>query len=52
MLVYKLTSPYTVTMIAPTIDISFGTQEAAGAYNANSLCQIWAEEPVVKITIR
>ena len=51
MLVYKLTSPYTVTMIPTTIDIAFGTQEAAGAYKVGSLCQMWAEEPVVKITI-
>ena len=52
MLTYKLTTPYTVSLIPPTMDISFGTQEAAGAYEVNSLCQLWAEEPVVTITLR
>ena len=50
-LVYKLTSPYTVALISPTIDISFGTSAAVGAQEVNSLCQMWAEEPVVTITI-
>tara|TARA_B100000029_G_C17472693_1_gene922527 strand:- start:40 stop:804 length:765 start_codon:yes stop_codon:yes gene_type:complete len=50
-LIYKLTSPYTVTMMPPTIDISFGTSAAVGAIEVNELCQMWAEEPVVKITI-
>ena len=52
MLVYKLTSPYTVSMQPPTVDIAFGTQTAAGAYEANNLCHMWAEEPVVTITIK
>ena len=52
MLTYKLTTPYTVSLIPPTMDISFGTQEAAGAYEVNSLCQMWAEEPVVTITLK
>ena len=52
MLTYKLTTPYTVSLIPPTLDISFGTQEAAGAYEVNSLCQLWAEEPVVTITMK
>ncbi len=51
-LVYKLTTPYTVALIAPTIDISFGTSAAVGAQEVNSLCQMWAEEPVVTITIK
>ena len=51
-LVYKLTSPYTVALISPTIDISFGTSAAVGAQEVNSLCQMWAEEPVVTITIK
>ena len=50
-LVYELTTPYTVALISPTIDISFGTSAAVGAQEVNSLCQIWAEEPVVTITI-
>ena len=50
-LVYELTSPFTVALISPTIDISFGTSAAVGAQEVNSLCQIWAEEPVVTVTI-
>ena len=53
MLVYKLTSPYTVALIAPTIDISFGTSEALGAFTAaNGQCAFNAGEPVVTITIK
>jgi hypothetical protein len=52
MLVYKLTTPYTVSLIPPTLDIAFGTQEGVGAYEVNSLCQMWAEEPVVTITLK
>ena len=51
-LVYELTTPYTVALISPTIDISFGTSAAVGAQEVNSLCQMWAEEPVVTITIK
>ena len=51
-LVYKLTSPYTVTLVPPIMDISFGTLQAVGAYEVNSLCQLWAEEPVVTITMK
>jgi len=50
-LVYELTTPFTVALISPTIDISFGTSAAVGAQEVNSLCQIWAEEPVVTVTI-
>ena len=53
MLVYKLTSPYTVALISPTIDISFGTSEALGAFTAaNGQCAFNAGEPVVTITIK
>ena len=52
MLTYKLTNPYTVSLVPPTMDISFGTQEGVGVYEVNSLCQIWAEEPVVTITMK
>ena len=52
MLMYKLSSPYTVSLQPPTVDISFGTQEGVGAYEVNSLCQMWPEEPVVTITIK
>ena len=50
-MIYELTSPYTVALIAPQIDISFGTSAAVSAQEVNELCQIWAEEPVVTITI-
>ncbi len=50
-MIYELTSPYTVALIAPKIDISFGTSAAVSAQEVNELCQIWAEEPVVTITI-
>ena len=53
MLVYKLTSPYTVALIAPTIDISFGTSTALGAFTAaNGQCAFNAGEPAVTITIK
>ena len=52
MLTYKLTTPYTVSLVPPIMDISFGTQEGVGAYEVNSLCQLWAEEPVVTITMK
>ena len=51
-MIYELTSPYTVALIAPKIDISFGTSAAVSAQEVNELCQIWAEEPVVTITIK
>ena len=53
MLVYQLTSPYTVALISPTIDISFGTSEALGAFTAaDGQCAFNAGEPVVTITIK
>ena len=53
MLVYKLTSPYTVALIGPTIDISFGTSAALGVITAaNGQCAFFADEPVVTITIK
>ena len=51
-MIYELTTPYTVSLIAPTIDIAFGTKNAVGANEANNLCQMWAEEPIVTITIK
>ena len=50
-LIYELTSPYTVALIAPKIDISFGTQNAIGAIEVNNICQMWAEEPIVTISV-
>ena len=53
-MIYKLTSPYTVALIPPTIDISFGTQEAIGATDpgSGSVCMMIAFEPVCTITIK
>ena len=51
-MIYELTTPYTVSLIAPVIDISFGTDNAVGAAEVNELCQMWAEEPLVTITIK
>ena len=51
-MIYALSSPYTVALIPPTIDISFGTQEAIGASNVGSRCLMLAFEPVCTITIK
>ena len=51
-MIYELTTPYTVSLIAPVIDIAFGTRNAVGAAEVNELCQMWAEEPIVTITIK
>ena len=53
MIVYTLTSPYTVALIAPTVDISFGTQEALNVFTAaNGQCAFMVGEPVVTITMQ
>ena len=51
-MIYALTTPYTVSLIPPTIDISFGTSEAIGASNVGSRCLMLAFEPVCTITIK
>ena len=53
-MIYALTSPYTVALIPPTIDISFGTAEAIGAVDAGggARCLMIAFEPVATITIK
>ena len=51
-MIFALTAPYTVTMIPPTVTISFGTQEAIGASNVGSRCMMIAFEPVCTITIK
>ena len=53
-MIYALTTPYTVALIPPTIDISFGTQEAIGATDpgSGSRCMMIAFEPVCTITIK
>ena len=53
-MIFKLTSAYTVSMQPPTIDISFGTQEGIGATDpgSGSRCLMIAFEPVCTITIK
>ena len=51
-MIFKLTSPYTVSMQPPTVDISFGTQEAIGATEVGTRCLMLAFEPVCTITIK
>mgnify|MGYP001219450883 CR=1 FL=1 len=51
-MVYQLTSPYTVGLVSPTMDIAFGTQNAIGAHDVGSLCKITNEEPIVTITLK
>ena len=51
-MIYALSTPYTVSMQPPTIDISFGTQEAIGASDVSSRCLMLAFEPVCTITIK
>ena len=51
-LVYALTTPYTVALIPPVITMSFGTQNALQARKTgNNLCSIDAMEPIFTITI-
>ena len=51
-MIYALTSPYTVSMQSPTVDISFGTQEAIAASDVGSRCMMLALEPVCTVTIK
>ena len=52
-MVYTLTTPYTVALIAPTIDISFGTEDAIKAAEVGTdLCTFEPQEPIVTITIK
>mgnify|MGYP001332096673 FL=1 len=62
-LVYELTTPYTVSLIPPIIDISFGTRSALGVQEvcdagsacngqADTHCSFYPEEPIVTITIK
>lgn len=52
-MVYELSTPYTVALIAPTIDISFGTSAAIKATEVGTdFCMFDPQEPVVTITIR
>ena len=51
-MIFTLTNPYTVSMQPPTVDISFGTQEAIGASDVGARCLMIAFEPVCTITIK
>jgi len=51
-LIYSLENPYTVSLISPTITMSFGTAEALSANDVGSLCNIWAEEPVFTVSVK
>ena len=60
-LVYALSTPYTVSLIPPTIDISFGTRSALGVQEVSNsegdgtpsandgMCSFYPEEPIVTI---
>ena len=51
-LIYELSTPYTVSLIAPTITMSFGTANALSANDVTgSVCNITAEEPIFTVTI-
>ena len=51
-IVYQLTKPYTVGLIAPKISIEFNTSEAIGAGRDNlGTCLFWPAEPYVSISI-
>jgi len=62
-LVYKLTTPYTVSLISPTIDIAFGTEESIGAQEVSTsagsgtpssndgMCSFYIAGVAVEITI-
>jgi hypothetical protein len=53
-MIYTLTAPYTVALIAPVLDISFATQAAVNAseIGTSNLCNIEPLEPVVTISIQ
>ena len=51
-LVYQLANPIIVGMVTPKVDIAFGTQNAVGVNEVNSLCQFYPEEPIVEITVK
>ena len=48
-MIYKLTSAYTVGMRAPTIKVIFNTNTALGA--DDTACVMWLQEPYCQITI-
>ena len=48
-MIYKLTSPFTVGLKAPTIKVIFNTNTAIGA--DDNACVMWLQEPYCQITI-
>jgi len=51
-MIYTLSPAYTVSMIPPVIDISFGTSAALGANTVSATrCAMYGNEPVVTISI-
>ena len=48
-MIYKLTSPFTVGLKAPTIKVIFNTNTALGA--DDTACVMWLQEPYCQITI-
>ena len=51
-LIYLLENPYTVSLIPPTITMSFGTAEGLSSSDVGSLCNIWVEEPVFTVSVK
>ena len=56
-LIYALSSPYTVGLISPSVDMAFGTQNSVVAEevaddSGNKFCRFSIEEPKVTITIK
>ena len=53
-MIYTLTAPYTVALIAPVLDISFATQAAISAseIGTTNLCLIEPVEPAVTISLK
>ena len=52
-MVYELSKPYTVALIGPSIEISFGTSAAIKATEVGTdFCMFDPQEPVVTITIK
>jgi hypothetical protein len=49
-MIYELTSPYTVGLRAPTIKVIFNTDTALGA--TDDACVMWLQEPFCQITIQ
>ena len=49
-MIYKLTTPYTVGIVSPVIRVVFNTDTAIGA--TDDACVMWLQEPFCEITIQ